>query len=237
MTFEEYTKTDVFLKERARTVKNKRLAWLVLALTFFGTASILAGCILGGEDRPEEMWRLVLAVALVVAGLAADAVVAVLHWRKSARKDDGISRRPAFAVAYLLYAREYLSTGWHETNGAVTYDLDFPPVIKGKEPAQVTLVRGGERFTIEFSRFGEDLDAYDGLLIPALGLFCWLENNAVTATEISYRLLENGMNLNTKRGGKTFLYEAGKWKLTGRNFRREYRRIKKYACRKDILET
>lgn len=233
MTFEEYIDTDVFRQERERLCANRRTAKRRMILFFVGLALLLIGGILLPEEGSAPLWRDILGYSLFGAGMAVTVIGAILSRRTDDRMEDSMMRRPAFAAAFFLYARQYLAADWRAENGVVCYEIDLP-VTADKDVSHFTLVRGGERTEISLAPFGEHLDALDVLAVAVFGLFTWLERENVVAQRISYRLLENGVGEVGKKG-EVVLYEAGKWRFAGRTQRREYRRIVKYARKKDLI--
>ena len=235
MTFEEYSKTEIFRREQRRLARSKRTGYIGLALCLVGTACLVAaGFLIADEGVTYPPWRLALLIVCTVLGLAAFGAEVFLSVFASDRKDDGVSRRPAFSAALLLYAREYLSDGWQAQNGSVSFDMDFPKVKKGKALSSFFLVREA-REEISLVQFGEGVDLMDGYALALFGLFSWLEKTGISVTEISYRVMENGVVARRRNNGKFVLYAGGKWTLSGRSFRASYRRIVKYARRKGLL--
>ena len=120
MTFEEYSKTEIFRREQRRLARSKRTGYIGLALCLVGTACLVAaGFLIADEGVTYPPWRLALLIVCTVLGLAAFGAEVFLSVFASDRKDDGVSRRPAFSAALLLYAREYLSDGWQAQNASV----------------------------------------------------------------------------------------------------------------------
>lgn len=234
LSFEEYTKTEVFRRESAR-LKVKKSLQIILFIGFLLTAAFLvAGTLLLSEETPptrDDIPAYILIGASAVIGV----VVGFFRWKTVDRMDDGISRRPAFSAALLLYARERLAGGWSAENGIIAFDLDFPSAEKGAPVASFALVRR-ECLRINFSEIAEGLDVFDAYMLAIYSLFSWLEESNVSAEEISYRVLENGLVQRRKRGGKFMLYAAGKWTLLGKGRKREYRNIVKYARKKGLID-
>lgn len=235
MTFEEYSKTEIFRREQRRLARAKRAGYIGLALCLVGTACLVAaGFLIADEGGTYPPWRLALLIVCIALGAAAFVAEVVLNFTSSDRKDDGLTRRPAFSAALLLYAREYLSDGWQVRNGSVSFDLDFPKAEKGKPISSFFLVRGA-REEISLAQFGEGMDLMDGYALALFGLFCWLEKTNISLVELSYRVTENGFVTRRRNNGKFILYADGKWTLSGRSFRASYRRIVKYARKKGLL--
>lgn len=234
MTFEEYMDTDVFRRERERLCANKRTAKRRMIFFLVGLALLFVGGILLPEEKESELlWRGISGGILFGAGMIVIVIGAILSRRTDDRREDSMMRRPAFAAAFLLYARQYLVAGWRAENGVVAWDIDLPAGAD-KKIAAFALVRGGQRTEISFAPFGEYLDALDAVVLVAFGLFSWLERENVSAARIACRLLEEGVTNGKKE--EIVLYTAGKWKFTGRMLRREYRRIAKYARKRGLIE-
>ena len=239
MTFEEYISTETFRKERERLLIHKKhskgrtiefIAGLVLVL--------VSAILLPKEETGTLLWYEIVGFVLFGVGMVVVGISAFLSRKADDRREDSFMRRPAFAAAFLLYARQYLASGWRAENGIVRYDVDLPAAAD-KDVPSFALVRGGQRTEISFAPFGEHLDALDALVVTNFALFTWLENESVVAERISYRIVENGMQMLDKmgsgKGGDVVLYEAGKWKFAGRTQRREYRYIVKYARKKQLI--
>ncbi len=234
MTFEEYTKTEIFRKESARLKVRKPLQIVAFFGFLIAAALSITGALLVSEEMPPTQSDIV-AYVLIGAGVVLGIAVSIFNSKITDRQDDGVARRPAFSAALLLYAREYLAEGWSAENGYIAFDLDFPAAAKGKPVTSFTLVRR-ERLQVSFSEIAEGLDVLDAYMLALYALFYWLEEKNVSAAEISYRVLENGLVQRKKKGGKFVLYAVGKWTLLGKSRKNEYRNAAKYARKKGLID-
>ena len=72
MTFEEYSKTEIFRREQRRLARSKRAGYIGLALCLVGTACLVAaGFLIPDEGVTYPPWRLALLIVCTVLGLAA----------------------------------------------------------------------------------------------------------------------------------------------------------------------
>lgn len=232
MKFKEYIASERFQREMSDLGKGKKWNKLIIVGWLIGVA-FLVGALVCLELLPEELRTDGLGVLGIVLGAIGVVVLIALSFfgAKFSGRDDNGRRKPVYAVAMLLYARENLADGWRVDNGLIAFSISVTTEEKGKELKSVTLERGGERTEVDLAAFNGSLEVLDITGLILCGLFAFLERSPVPVTAI-----RSTFRLNEREGKPIFLYRNGKWTLTGKLQKGEYLSIERYARKKGIYE-
>lgn len=233
MTFQEYLQTEYFKKLDRNLRESKRMKKWVWILFGLFLASMVVGFLLFDEEEGEAGiwdWQNILSLCLCGVGFVFMIVMCVFGARYSKRDDNG-NTRPAYLIALWLYARETFSDGWRAENGGVTFYLDGRSV-RPKE-YEMWLEREGEAVCVLPDALKETGDLLDAVLIVQMGLYAWVEKASPVLTSVRYRVKEDGVLADKKW---SFLWQEGKPKYVMRRVRYSYRRARRIAMKKGIIE-
>ena len=233
MTFQEYLQTEYFKKLDGNLRESKRMKkWIWLLLGLFISAMVV-GYLLFDEEKNDAGiwdWQNILSLSLVGVGFVFMIVLCVFGARYTKRDDNG-NVRPAYLIALWLYAWEAFSDGWRVENGVVTFYLDCRSV-RPKE-YEMWLEREEEAVQVLPDALKETGDVMDALLIVQMGLYAWVEKTSPVLTSVRYRVKENGVLADQKW---SFLWREGRPKYSMRRVRYSYRRARRIAMKKGIIE-
>ena len=112
MKFKEYIASERFQREMSDLGKGKKWNKLIIVGWLIGVA-FLVGALVCLELLPEELRTDGLGVLGIVLGAIGVVVLIALSFfgAKFSGRDDNGRRKPVYAVAMLLYARENLADG------------------------------------------------------------------------------------------------------------------------------
>ena len=229
MTFQEYIASGPFQRQLSDLRKGKQFRkWLWIGPVV--GILLLIGALVCMDWLPEEMRTPALQTLGIVLGAVGFAVVIIfsLIGAKLSGRDDNGRRKPVYAVALLLYAREFLADGWHAENGLLSFVIE----IAAEDNRQLTgavLERADHRLEIDLSAFLQTLEPSDVAYLVLYGMFTYLDRSAVSLTAIRC-----SVRLKGKQGKDEFLYRNGKWTWNGRIWKGYYRQILRYARKKGI---
>lgn len=229
MKFREYIRTDYFRKEEKNVRQAKRMSKIGLSFGIVMCVFLVAAVILIDKEKGLEAWQNILAVCLFVAAVVIMIAICIIGAKYNKRDNNG-NLRASYLIAFLLWSREEFASDWMSENGVVTFCLDSSQLSPGK--CVVWLERGEERRYVLPDDFDTG-EASDALIIVSFGLFRWMEMQSLTPNAVRFRLKTDGEFADKKWN---FLYKDGKQVFRWKNLEYAYRRAKRLALRKGVIE-